>query len=46
MVGKNQKEEAIKGDEETRGKEEDKKVAEHSKHICFRFVYLDSYDVE
>ena len=44
MVGGNQKEEAIRGDEETKGKEEDKKVAEHSKHICFRFVSLDFYD--
>ena len=45
MVEKNQKERAIRGDEETEGEEEDKKVAEYSNHICFRFVYLDSYDV-
>ena len=45
MVEKNQEKEVMDGDKETKGKgEEDKRVAECSKHINFRFVCLDCYD--
>ena len=39
MVAKNQEKEVMGGDKETKRKEEeDKKVAEYSKQIHFRFV--------